>query len=83
MKWSQAVCASILIDGLYSLSPPARSHPRLDQDFPGSPGESAFTPNALAADWRLSPQAGRTSILNLARYMGSRSNDPRSIGAEP
>ena len=59
MKWSQAVCASILIDGLYPLSPPARSHPRLDQDFPGSPGESAFTPNALAADWRLSPQAGQ------------------------
>ena len=78
MKWSQAVCASILIDGLYPLLP-ARSN----QDFPGSPGESAFTPNALAADWRLSPQAGRTSILNLARYMGSRSNDPRSIGAEP
>jgi len=76
MKWSQAVCASILIDGLYSLSP-ARSHPRFDWDFPGSPGESAFAPNALAADWRPS-QAGRASILN----MGSRDNGARSIEAE-
>ena len=79
MKWSQAVCASILIDGLYPLSPPARSHPRLDWDFPGSPGESTFAPNALAPDWRPS-QAGRSSILNLAR--GSRGNGARSIEAE-
>ena len=74
MKWSQALCASILIDGLYPLSPLDGSYPRWDQDFPYS-GE----PNALAADWRLSPQPGRTSILNLARYVGSRSSDPRSI----
>ena len=77
MKWSQAVCASILIDGLYPLSPPARSCPRLE-DFSGSE-DLAFTPNALAADWRLSPQSGRTSILNCARYMGSRSNARWSI----
>ena len=77
MKWSQAVCASILIDGLYPL--PARSHPRLDWNLPGSPRESAFAPNALAADWRPS-QAGRSSILNLAR--GSRGNGARSIEAE-
>ena len=70
MKWSQGVCASILIDGLYPLSPPARSHPRLDQDFPGSPGELAFTPNALAADWRLSPQAGKPSASTDANAGG-------------
>jgi hypothetical protein len=79
MKWSQAVCASILIDGLYPLSPPARSHPRLDRDFPSSPAESAFTPNALAADWRPS-QDGRTSISR--EIYGLAKQRPRSIGAE-
>jgi hypothetical protein len=68
MKWSQGLCASILMDGLYAFSPPARSHPQLDRDFSGFLGHPAFTSNALAADWRLSPQDYRTLILNLAKY---------------
>jgi hypothetical protein len=68
MKWSQALCASILIDGLYSVPPVARPNPRGNQDFPGVPVDPAFTPNALAPDWGLSQKAGRTPVLNVARY---------------
>jgi hypothetical protein len=60
MKWSQGLCASILLDGFYSFSPRRKLDPRLGQDFPGAPVGPAFAPNALAADWGLPPEAGRT-----------------------
>jgi hypothetical protein len=68
MKWSHAVCASILVDGRYSVPPVARPNPRSDQDFPGVPLNPASTPNALAADWGLSPETGRTPVLDIARH---------------
>jgi hypothetical protein len=68
MKWSQGLCAAILIDGLYPVSPLARLNPRLRQNFPDVPVKPASTPNALAPDWRLSPPAGRTSVLDMARF---------------
>jgi hypothetical protein len=68
MKWSQALCTSILIDGLYSLPPIAGSKPRGNQDFPDVKVDPAFTPNALAPDWGLAPRAGRPPVLNVARY---------------
>jgi hypothetical protein len=64
MKWSQGLCASILIDGLYFHPPVAGSNPRWNEDFSGA--NPASPPNALAPDWRLSPEAGRPSILELA-----------------
>jgi len=60
MKWSQGLCAAILLDGIYAFSPAARSNQRMDRDLPRSPVDPAFTPNALAADWGLPPGAGRT-----------------------
>ena len=68
MKWSQVLCASILIDGLYSLPPIAGPKPRGSEDLPGVPVDPAFTPNALAPDWGLSQRTGRTPVLNVARY---------------
>jgi hypothetical protein len=68
MKWSQGLCASILIDGFYPISPGARRNPRGNRDFPGVPVDPASTPNSLAADWGLSPEAGRTTVLNSAGY---------------
>jgi hypothetical protein len=67
MKWSQGLCAAILIDGLFPVSPIAKANPRRDGAFPGAPLEPASAPNALAADWGLSPER-RTPALNLALY---------------
>jgi len=62
----QGLCASILIDRLYFHPSVAGPNPRWERDFPDvTPGVGA-TPNALAPDWRLSPDAGRPSILELA-----------------
>jgi hypothetical protein len=67
MKWSQALCASILVDGL-CYAPEVRPNPRPEQDFPGVPADPAFTPNALAADFGPPQSAGRTPLLNVATY---------------
>jgi hypothetical protein len=63
MKWSQGLCASILIDGLYSHPPVAGSNTRWQREFPAEPTQA---PNALAPDWRLSNGSERPSILELA-----------------
>jgi hypothetical protein len=68
MKWSQGLCTAILIEGLRGVAPPAGSQAGLDGDFLGFAVDPASRPNALAADWRPSPPAGRFSILNLARF---------------
>jgi hypothetical protein len=65
VKWSQAICASILIDGLYSI--PVRPNPRRKRDFPVLPVDPAYTPNALAADWGV-PEPRRAPVLNLVSY---------------
>jgi hypothetical protein len=56
MKWSQGLCASILVDGL-CYAPEVRSNPRPDQDFPGVPADPASTPNALAVGFRGPPKS--------------------------
>ena len=58
MKWSQGLCAAILIDGLYSPAPVARPNPLWERDFPGATSDPASTPNALAPDWGLAPEVG-------------------------
>jgi hypothetical protein len=60
MKWSQAICASILVDEFYFLSPHTRSNPRSGRDVPGVPLEPAFRPNLFTADWGLPPKPVRT-----------------------
>jgi hypothetical protein len=67
MKWSQAVCASILVDGLCSLPPAAKPLPRLDRELDGLAVDPAFRPNVLAADWRR-PRPGRTPLLDMAIF---------------
>ena len=53
MKWSQGLCAAILLDGFYAFSPRAKLRPRQDQESPdGSPDALRFS-NALAPDWGL------------------------------
>jgi len=56
MKWSQAICASILVDEFYLLSPHTRSKPRPGRDALGVPLEPAFRPNLFTADWGLPPK---------------------------
>jgi hypothetical protein len=53
MKWSQAICASILVDEFYLLSPHTRSRSRSERDVMGVPLEPAFRPNLFTADWGL------------------------------
>jgi hypothetical protein len=66
MKWSQAVCASILVDGLCSLPPVTKPQPRLDRDLDGVAVDPASRPNVLAADWRWLPKSGRTQLVEMA-----------------
>src|SRR5262245_26502447 len=62
MKWSQAICASILVDEFYLLSLHARSNLRSGRysDGPGAPLEPALKPNLFTADWGLPPRPVRT-----------------------
>ena len=60
MKWSQAICASILVDEFYLLSLNARSNPRSGRDVPRLPVEPALRPNLFTADWGLPPNPART-----------------------
>jgi hypothetical protein len=60
MKWSEAICASILVDEFYLLSLNARSNPRSGRDVPRLPVEPAFRPNLFTADWGLPPNPART-----------------------
>jgi hypothetical protein len=53
MKWSQAICASILVDEFYLLSPHTRSKSRSGRDVIGVPLEPAFRPSLFTADWGL------------------------------
>ena len=53
MKWSQAICASILVDEFYLLSLHARSNSRSGQGVPSAPLELAFRPNVFKAGWGL------------------------------
>jgi hypothetical protein len=50
MKWSQAICASILVDEFYTLSPHARSNLRSDLGV-RVPSEPVSRPRLFAADW--------------------------------
>ena len=67
MKWSQAVCASILVDGLCSPLPVTKPKPRSDRDLPGLLVDPCFRPNVLAADWCM-PRLGRTPLLDMAIF---------------
>ena len=58
MKWSQAICASILVDEFYTLSPHARSN--LRSGVPAVPSEPMSRPRLFAADWGLPPKPVRT-----------------------
>jgi hypothetical protein len=60
MKWSQAICASILVDEFYLLSLHARSNSRSGRDVPNVPLEPALRPNLFTADWGLPPRPVRT-----------------------
>jgi hypothetical protein len=75
MKWSQGLCASILVDALYFHAPAATANPRMGRDFPVSP-DPAFRPNAFAADWQLAPEALGVSMLDLARPGGTKRRAP-------
>ncbi len=75
MKWSQGLCASILIDGLY-FPPVAGPNPRWQRDFPGATPDPTATPNALAPDWRLAPEAGRSPVPNIETYGVVRRRSP-------
>jgi hypothetical protein len=68
MKWSQGLCASILVDALYFHSPVAGANP--DRDFPAPSADPAFRPNAFAADCQLAPEALGVSMLDLAKLGG-------------
>lgn len=46
MKWSQGLCAAILLDGFYAFSPRMRAKPRQDRDFPDVPSDPSFFSNA-------------------------------------
>jgi hypothetical protein len=59
MKWSQAICASILVDGFYSVSPDDRFDRRLDWGVPLAPSAPVFRPNLFTADWGLPPKPFR------------------------
>jgi len=48
MKWSQGLCAAILLDGFYAFSPRAKLKPRQDQDSPDVPSDPSFFSNAPA-----------------------------------
>ena len=58
MKWSQGLCAAILLDGFYAFSPRMRAKPRQDRDFPDVPSDPSFFSNAVAPDWGLPPEPG-------------------------
>jgi hypothetical protein len=60
MKWSQAICASILVDEFYLLSLHARSNSRSGREVPSAPLEPVFRPNLFIADWGLPPKPVRT-----------------------
>ena len=51
MKWSQAICASILVDGFYATSP--RYNEQVDWGVPLGRG---YRPNLLTPDWGLPPK---------------------------
>jgi hypothetical protein len=59
MKWSQAICASILVDEFYLLSLHVRSNSRSSGDVPNVPLEPALRPNLFTADWGLPPRPVR------------------------
>lgn len=59
MKWSQAICASILVEGFYSVSPDDRFDRRLDWGVPLVPSAPVFRPNLFTADWGLPPKPFR------------------------
>jgi hypothetical protein len=79
MKWSQGLCAAILMDELYALSPAARRKPR--RDLAGAPVDPVSMPNALRADWRLSPEAGRADLVSVAGR-GATTHEPPAFTAE-
>jgi hypothetical protein len=55
MKWSQAMCASILVDEFYLLSLQAGSNSRSGQ--PGVHLEPALRPSLFMAHWELPPKS--------------------------
>ena len=59
MKWSQVICASILVEGFYSVSPDDRCDRRLDWGGPLVPSAPVFRPNLFTADWGLPPKPFR------------------------
>jgi hypothetical protein len=61
MKWSQGLCAAILLDGFYAFSPRMGAKPRQDRDFPDVPSNPSLFSNALAPDWGLPPEPGRSN----------------------
>jgi hypothetical protein len=80
MKWSQGLCAAILMDELYVLSPAARRKPR--RGLTDAQVEPASMPNALRADWRLSPEAGRTDLMSVAGR-GATTHEPPLFTGKP
>jgi len=67
MKWSQAACASILVDEFYILSRRTKSQLQSDlsiTDLPLAPGASA---RLFAANWGFSPKPAETPIREIAR----------------
>ena len=82
MKWSQAICASILVDEFYLLSLHARSNSRSGREVPSAPLEPAFRPNLFKADWGLprrspKPQAdeSRSSGCRRGLFFKSQSSE--------
>ena len=67
MKWSQAICASILVDEFYTLSPHARSNLRSDLGVPAVPSEPMSRPRLFAADWGLPPKPVPTTSQRLTK----------------
>jgi hypothetical protein len=78
MKWSQGLCAAILLDGFYSFTPKARPKPRQDRDLPDVPSDPSFFANALAPDWDLPAEASRGAAA--AKWPGFET--PRAAGPQ-
>ena len=74
MKWSQGLCASILVEEFFFPSPRA-ARPRLDRELPGVAADPAFTANALAVDWDLPSELDRDAATKSQPAIHIRTGD--------
>ena len=66
MKWSQAICASILVDEFYILSRRTKSQLRSDLSVTDLPLASGASPGRFFANRGLPPKPAETAIREIA-----------------